>query len=144
MDFDYPFGICILLNPNSLNLAYDKLFYFRFIYAFDINENEVCMIKLSTIYRCSMFTVKRKTNFFRLHYICEKNATEAVWFFFYSKVPEKTLGSFLKHHRSSLTYENGYTKKQVAKLFPGKFFLIAMLINIGRTEQHNYHKRPAI
>ena len=73
-DFDYPFGICILfLNPNFLNLAYDKLFYFRFIYVFDINENEVCLIKLSTIYRCSMFTVKTKTKLFRFElYLREK------------------------------------------------------------------------
>ena len=48
--------------------------------------------------------------------------------FFYSKVPEKKLGSFLNHHKSSLTYENGYTKEQMAKLFLGEFFLIAMLI----------------
>ena len=39
-------------------------------------------------------------------------------FFFDSKVPEEKLGSFLKDHRSSLTYENGYTEKQVEKLFP--------------------------
>ena len=44
-DFDYPFGIVILfLKPNILSLTYEKFFYFRYIYEFDINEKEVCMI----------------------------------------------------------------------------------------------------
>jgi hypothetical protein len=51
-DFDYPFGIFkLFLKPNILSLTYEKLFYFRYIYEFGINENEVCMILLYFIYR---------------------------------------------------------------------------------------------
>jgi hypothetical protein len=65
-------------------------------------------------------------------------ATQAVCLFFdsnFSKVPGHTLESFLKQHKSSLTSQSSRyrcTKDQEAKLFPGEFFLIAMLINIGR------------
>jgi hypothetical protein len=45
-DFDYSFGIFkLFLKPNILTLTYEKFFYFRYIYEFDINENEiVCQI----------------------------------------------------------------------------------------------------
>jgi hypothetical protein len=109
---------------------------FRFIYAFGINENEVCMLKLSFIYRWSWFTVKkRKQLLSSLFSLSQKISTQAVRFFFDSKVPGHTLESFLKQHRSNLTsYRSVYrcTKDQEAKLFPGEFFLIAMSINIGR------------
>ena len=52
-DFDYPFGIFkLFLKPYLLSIANDdKLFYFIFMCELCINGNEVCMIKLSFIYR---------------------------------------------------------------------------------------------
>ena len=138
MDFYGIFEFKLFLKPNFLSLTYmydDKLFYFRFIYEFCINRKKFAW------WNCLLFTdeaealSKEENNFFRLYFLCQKIATQAVRGFFDSKVPGHTLDSFLKQHRSSLTSISSVcrcTKDQVVKLFPGEFFLIAMSINIGR------------
>jgi hypothetical protein len=77
--------------------------------------------------------VMRMFRSIRLYLLCQKIATQAVRLFFDRKVPGHTLESFLKQHRSNLT-SSVYrcTKEQVAKLFPGEFFLIAISIDIER------------
>jgi hypothetical protein len=85
---------------------------------------------------CILFTdeadslSKEENNFFRFYFLCQKIATKAVRQYFDSNVPGHTLESFLKQNKSNLT--SRCTKEQVAKMFPGEFFLIAMSINIGR------------
>ena len=78
---------------------------------------------------CLLFTdeadslSKEESNFFRLYFLNQKIATQAVQLFFDSKV----LDSFLKQHKLSLTSQSSRyrcTKDQEAKLFPGEFFLI--------------------
>ena len=91
-----------------------------------INENEVCMIKLSAISDEAEALPNKEKNYIRCYYLCQEIGTKAIRSFFDREVPGHILESFLKHHRSRLTYRNGYTKEQQAKLFPGEFFLIAI------------------
>jgi hypothetical protein len=90
---------------------------------------------------------KEEHNFFRLYLLCQKIATTAVRRYFDSKVPGHTLESFLKQHKSNLTSQYSVyrcTKEQVAKLFPGEFFFIAMSINIGRKSLITVRERQYI
>jgi len=61
---------------------------------------------------------KEGNNFIRFYFLCQKIATQAVRFFFDSKVPGHTLESFLKQHKSVLTSQRSVyrcTKDQEAK-----------------------------
>ena len=88
---------------------------------------------------CLLFTDEADTlskevnNFFRLFFLCQGIATQAVRLYFDSKVPEHQLKSFLKLHKSDLTSQGSRykcTKEQEMILFPGESFLIAMSIII--------------
>ena len=105
----------------------------------DIFMNLILMKTKFAWFNCILFTdeadsmSKEGNNFFRLYFLCQKIATQAVRFFFDSNVPG--LESFLKQHKSNLTSHRSVyrcTKDQEAKLFPGEYNLIAMSIDIGR------------
>ena len=64
---------------------------------------------------------KEGNNFFRLYVLCQKIATQAVQFYFDSKVPGHRLTSFLCKHKFNLSTDGSTyrcTKDQLAKLFP--------------------------
>ena len=102
---------------------------------------------------CILFTdeadlkSKEENNFDRLYYGCHEIATQAVRLFFDNNLAGHTLETFLKQHKSNITSQYSVyscTKDQVAKMFPGEFFFIAMSINIGRNSPITVRERQYI